>query len=149
MAAGNYIWYSNAIQQAISGGIDFTSDTFRLVITNGHTVNQEDTTYADISGDETSGTGYTAGGQEVTLSVSRSTTVTTIDASDETWSSSSFTGEYAHIVRDADANGSLASTDLLIGYVELEVGGTLTSSSGNFTVTTNASGALRITANTS
>ena len=147
MAAGNYIWYSNAIQQAISGGIDFTSDTFRLVITNGHTVNQEDTTYADISGDETSGTGYTAGGQEVTLSVSRSTTVTTIDASDETWSSSSFTGEYAHIVRQA--GGSLASGDLLIGYVELEVGGTLTSSSGNFTVTTNASGALRLTANTS
>ena len=49
-------------------------------------------------------------------------------------------------MRDADANGALASTDDLLAYCELEVGGTVSPSAAALTITMNASGLFTITA---
>lgn len=153
MAAGNFIWFGNALEAIGNKLIDFDADAFRLaLVTASWTPNQDtNATWTNISANEVAnGGGYTTHGKLLTATWSRSGHVVTLDFDDQSWASSTITAKYAVVVMDADANGALASTDLVVGYLDLiSGGGSASTTDGSFSVTINASGALRITAATS
>lgn len=149
MPAGNWIMYGHALEQIMDGGVDLDSNSFRMtLVTSSYTPSQNaDDAWSDISANEATGTGYTAGGKALTVTTTRSFNVVAIDCDDQSWTSSTITAKYAVIVKDADANGSLASTDVPVMYCNLETGGgSLSSSSGAFSVTINAAGLYTLTA---
>ncbi len=100
--------------------------------------------FDDVNTYEVSGaTGYTAGG--ITLSSKTSTydsanNVIILDAADVTWSSSTITARYAVVYDDSPATNG---TKPLIGYVDF--GSDQSSTNGNFTITWDATGIVRIT----
>lgn len=152
MAAGNWIMYGHALEKILDGTIDVANDSFRIVlVTSLYTPAQNtDDAWSDISANEVSGTGYTANGGAINLTVSRSANVVTIDGEDETWASSTITARYAVIVRDADSNGSLATTDIPLAYLLLDTTpADVSTTSADFTITMNANGIGQFTAATS
>ena len=148
MAAGAWKVYGSAAEKVAKGTLDLDNAAFRMVLVgSGYTPNQNTHgTWADASANETSGTGYTANGKLITQTVTRSNLVTTFDCDDQSWPGSTYTTKWALIVRDANADGTLASTDDLLAYCELEAGGTVSPSAAALTITMNASGLFTITA---
>lgn len=149
MPAGSWKVYGAALEAINKGTLDLDSNTFRMVlVTSSHTPNQSThSTFADISANEATGTGYTSSGKLLACTVTRSGLVVTFDCDDQSWTTSTITAKYAMIVRDADANGTLASTDSLLAFVDLETGGgSVSTTSGTFQITINASGVFTMTA---
>lgn len=128
-----------------SGGdspIDYLTDTIKCaLVTSSYTPNQ--TTHewwSDVSANETSGTGYSAGGATLaSKTISASSLVTTMDAADPSWASSTITARYAVFYKDTGTG----STSPLIAYADF--GGNISSTNGTFTVVLNASGLATIT----
>ena len=121
--------------------IDFLTDTIRCALcTSSYTPNQ--TTHewwSDIT-NEVVGTGYTALGVALaSKTISASSLVTTLDAADPSWSSSTITARYAIFYKDTGTAG----TSPLIAYADF--GGNISSTNGTFTVVLNASGLATIT----
>ena len=141
MAAGTFTLYGAAKENIAKALIDLDTDNFVVTLLGaGYTpsVNADDT-WSDISANEITGTGYTAGGAALaSVTVTRSGGTVTFDAADVSWSSSTITAKYAAIVKKAGA--SLDGTDLLLGYVELETGGTVSTTNGTLAIQWNASG---------
>lgn len=149
MPAGSWKVYGAALEAINKGTIDLDTNTFRMVLcTSSYTPNQSThSTWADASAAEVSGTGYTASGKLLTATVTRSSLVVTFDCDDQSWTTSTITAKYAIIVKDADANGTIASTDALVAYVDLETGGgSVSTTAGTFQITINASGVFTATA---
>jgi len=149
MPAGAFKVYGAAAEAIAKGTIDLDTNTFRMVlVTATHTPNQAThSTWADMSADEAVGTGYTASGKLLTCTVNRSALVVTFDCDDQSWAASTITAKYAVIVKDTDANGTIASTDALLAYCDLETGGgSLSTTAGTFAITINASGVFTVTA---
>ena len=149
MPAGAFKVYGAAAEAIAKGTIDLDTNTFRMVlVTATHTPNQAThSTWADMSADEVVGTGYTASGKLLTCTVNRSALVVTFDCDDQSWAASTITAKYAVIVKDADANGTIASTDAFLAYCDLETGGgSLSTTAGTFAITINASGVFTVTA---
>lgn len=149
MAAGAWKVFGHALEKYHDGTIDLDTDLFRLVlVTSSWTPNQStDDAWSDMSANEASGTGYTANGKALTQTLSRSGLVVTFDFDDQSWTSSTVTAKYAVVVRDADGNGALAAADIPLCYSDLDTGGgSLSSTSGPFSVTVHADGAFTATA---
>lgn len=149
MAAGAWKVYGAAVEKVSKGTLDLDTHTFRMVLlTSSYTPNQgTHATWTDASANELAAAGgYSTHGKLLTATVNRSSLVVTFDCDDQAWTSATFTAKYAAIVRDADANGALASTDDLLCYCELEAGGTVSPSAATLTVTINASGVFTLTA---
>lgn len=153
MAAGNFILYSAALEAINKGTLDLDSNTFRMVlVTSAYTPAQNThTAWSDISANEVAaGGGYSTHGKLLTCTVTRASNVVTFDCDDQAWTASTITAKYAVIVKDADANGALATTDVPLCYCDLSSGGgSLSSTSATFSVTINASGVFATTAATS
>lgn len=137
--------YGQFLSQALNKEIDWDTDTIKVaLLTNAYTPDQDAHNYLDdVVANEVSGTGYTAGGNTLankTNSYNSSTNVITLDADDTTWSSSTITARYAVIY---DATPATNATKPLIGYVDF--GSDQSSSNGNFTITWDATGIVRIT----
>lgn len=138
--------YGQFIQQSFNKEIDWDSDTIKVaLLTNSYTPDQDAHNYLDdVSSYEVTGaTGYTTGGATLankTNTYSSATNVIVLDADDVTWSSSTITARYAVIY---DATPSTAATKPLIGYVDF--GSDQSSSNGNFTITWDATGIVRVT----
>ena len=121
---------------------NITSSTIKCaLLTSAHTFNQETNDYwDDVSANEVSGTGYSAGGATLTsVTCAETTRVTTVDAADVSWGSSTITAEYAVIYESIGA----ASANPIIATIDFD--GEKSSSSGTFQITFNASGILTIT----
>ena len=149
MAAGNWLVYGAAAEAIGDGALDLDDNSFRMIlVTSTHTPNQSThSTYADVSANEVSGTGYTTFGQGLTCTWVRSGLVVTFDCDDQSWTGSTITAKYAVIVRDGDANGSLVAGDLLLCYCDLETGGgSISTTNGTLSITINASGVFTQTA---
>ena len=149
MPAGSWKVYGAAAEAIAKGTVDLDSNTFRMaLVTASHTPNQSThSTWADVSANEATGTGYTSSGKLLTCTVNRSALVVTFDCDDQSWAASTITAKYAIIVKDADANGALASTDALVAFCDLETGGgSLSTTAGAFAITINASGVFTLTA---
>jgi hypothetical protein len=137
--------YGQFLSQALNKEIDFDTDTIKVaLLTNAYTPDQDaHNYYDDVVANEVSGTGYTAGGNTLankTNSYNSATNVIVLDADDVTWSSSTITARYAVIY---DASPATNATRPLIGYVDF--GSDQSSSNGNFTITWDATGIVRIT----
>lgn len=152
MAASNFFLYGPALDAIMDGTIDLDNDSFRLaLVTSSYTPAQTTHgTWADVSANEVAdGGGYSTHGKALTVTTATSGLVTTVDADDQTWTSSTITAKYAVIVRDADANGALAGTDLVVAYCDLNSGGgSVSSTSASFIVAFNGSGVFAATAET-
>lgn len=136
-------WYGQALKAALNKEIDFDTDTIKVMLcTSTYAPNQDTHVYKDVSvTNEVTGTGYTAGGAALTtktITYDGATNVVKLDADDVTWASSTITARYAVIYDD-----SPASNKPLLGYVDF--GADQSSNNGNFTITWDAAGILKIT----
>lgn len=136
--------YGNFLLKALNKEVDFDTDTIKVaLLTSSYTPDQDaHDYYNDVSTYEVSGTGYTAGGNTLgskTATYDSATNVIVLDAADTTWSSSTITARYAVVY---DSTGT-SSTSTLIGYVDF--GSDQSSTNGNFTITWDATGIVRIT----
>lgn len=136
--------YGNFLLKALNKEVDFDSDTIKVaLLTSSYTPNQDTHDYFnDVSSNEVTGTGYTAGGITLaskTATYDSGTNVIVLDAADVTWSASTITARYAVVY---DSTGT-SSTSALIGYVDF--GSDQSSTNGNFTITWDSTGIVRIT----
>ncbi len=136
--------YGNFLLKALNKEVDFDSDTIKVaLLTSSYTPNQDTHDYFnDVSTYEVTGTGYTSGGITLaskTATYDSGTNVIVLDAADVTWSSSTITARYAVVY---DSTGT-SSTSALIGYVDF--GSDQSSTNGNFTITWDSTGIVRIT----
>ena len=140
MAEGDGLIYNNFKEQVMEGEFDLADDTIKVALLASYTpdIDTHDE-WSDVSGTEESGTGYTAGGEELA-----SKTVTqddgndrgVFDAADVTWSGLDVgTPAYAVMYDDTHAN------DLLIACWELG----RASNGGDYTLQWNASGIILLT----
>jgi hypothetical protein len=113
-----------------------------MLCTSAYTPNQDTDIYKDVvNPTESSGTGYSAGGTALaskTITYTGATNIIAMDAADVTWASSTITARYAVIYDDTPT-----SNKPLLGYVDF--GADQSSSNGNFTITWDANGILKIT----
>jgi hypothetical protein len=136
--------YGNFLAKALNKEVDWDSDTIKVaLLSSSYTADQDAHDYFnDVSSFEISGTGYTTGGVTLTsktITYDSANNVIVLDAADTTWSSSTLTARYAVIY---DSTGT-ASTSALIGYVDF--GSDQSSTNGNFTITWDSTGIVRIT----
>lgn len=150
MAAGNWYWFGAGLRAALKGDLDLDAGVRMVLVTASYTPDQEThDTWADASANEVAaGGGYSTHGKLANGVVGGTGLVANLDVDDLTWSAATLTAKYALLVRDADANGALASTDLLIGYLDLNEGGagSVSPVAGDLVISANVAGALRITA---
>ena len=114
----------------LNGEFDFSADTvqvFKIALyTSAATLNSSTTGYS--TDNEASGSGYTAGGETLTLSVNptQDAGIAYISFSNVTWTASSITARGALIYKaDGDTNPSVAVIDF---------GSEKTTSGGNFVI---------------
>jgi len=99
----------------LNGEMDFssgTSQTFKIALyTSSATLDATTTAYSTTN--EVSGTGYTAGGNTLSIAANPASSGTTafLDLADTTWSSSSITARGALIYKSATGNPAIAVID--------------------------------------
>lgn len=151
MAAGNVIPYTIGLQGINRGLIDLDTDTIVCVLlTSSYTPDRTaHDTWSDVSANEISGAGYTAGGEELgNKAVTHNAGTVKFDADDVSWAAATLSAKYAVLVKRAGA--SLAAGDLLVSYADLDTGGgSVTATASTFTVAWNAAGILTATGNAS
>ena len=112
-----------------------TADTFKIALFQGTvtgTYNATTTNYSNMTGnsDETSGTGYTAGGNTLTISNAPSSgaspaTTAWLSFSNTTWSTATISSSGAMIYNSSQGNRSVCV---------LNFGSVISSTAGNFTI---------------
>jgi len=136
---GNYMCTSFKVA-LLNGEMDFSSDTsqaFKIALYTSDATLTADTTVYSVT-DEASGTGYTAGGNTLTIATNptsdtaTSGTVAYLDFSDSSWTSSSITARGALIYKAGGTTPAVAVLDF---------GSEKTSSDSAFTITFPTSGA--------
>lgn len=124
----------------LDGEMDFSSDTaqtFKIALyTSSATLSAATTAYSATN--EASGTGYTAGGNTLTISANPTTSGTTafLDFADTTWAAATITARGALIYKSGGGNPAVAVLDF---------GSDKTSTAGDFTIqfpTADASNAI-------
>lgn len=109
------------------------------LMTSSHVFVAANNTWTAVSGNETSGTAYVAGGQVltgVTVTQNDGATQAVFTGSNVTWSSSTITAAFAVLY-----DNTLISKDLIACF---DFGGNQSSSNGNFTIQWNASGIITL-----
>lgn len=121
-------------------GYDYLSDTVKVALTTStNGISQTaDSVFADLT-NESSGTGYTAGGATLgTKTVGVASLTTTVDAADTTWTTVSITAGQAHVWDDTLTN----PVDPLICYQDF--GGNQVMVAADFVIQWNASGIFTV-----
>jgi hypothetical protein len=122
----------NSFKQELLGGVhDLDTDTLKVALikeTPSGTYGAATTNYSDVTGgsDEATGTNYTAGGQALdspVISLSGGTAF--VDFADEVFSNLTISADGAIIYNASQGNKAIAVFDF---------GGTVTSTSGDFTI---------------
>lgn len=137
MAAGNFTFYNSGKLNSLNGSIDADTDTLVMILlASGYTPDvAAHTTYADVSGSEIADADYSP--QVISgAAFTESAGTVNFDSDDVSFGTSvSIEAKYAVVVRRDGA--SLASGDLLLGYVDLNTGGgTVSSTNSDFAVNT-------------
>jgi hypothetical protein len=124
--------YNRALELWARGNIDFDTDTFRVMLTtSGYSENKDTHDFRDDVTNEVTGTGYSAGGNTVTVSVTLDTVNDRVDISlgGTTWPASTITARKAVYYK---SRGGAASADELVAVNDF--GSDVISSSGTFTL---------------
>jgi hypothetical protein len=114
------------------------------LLDSGHTPNHAlHDSYNDVSTDEFAGTGYTAGGAEITSkTLTLAAGVITFDGADVSWATSTITARYAVIYDNEPAGATDKKLILLIDFGEDK-----SSTASTFSLVWNASGIFTTTIN--
>lgn len=135
---------------ANGGPIDWDADPIFIMLVNSTYAALSDATKKthdfrdDITSYEISGTGYTAGGVQLTSpNVLTSGDSRAIDFADAAWTTSTITASGAVVFKRVGADMTTPENDPLICF--LDFGGSKSSSGGTFTVVFNASGLYSLT----
>ncbi|RJQ67327.1 MAG: hypothetical protein C4519_24330 [Desulfobacteraceae bacterium] len=130
-------------KKLFDGDIDLSADTIKVMLLDSNHVDDQDAQefIDDVSANEVSGDGYTAGG--ATLANKAVTQDNTdnegvFDADDVTWADSTITARYAVVYKDTGT----PSTSPIIQIIDF--GEDKVSSAGPFTITWNAEGILNL-----
>ena len=122
----------NSFKQELLGGVhDLDTDTLKVMLikqTPTGTYGESTRNYSDVTGntDEAVGTNYTAGGQVLdTATITRSGSTAFVDFDDEIFVNHTISADGAIIYNASKANRAVAVFDF---------GGTVTSTSGDFTL---------------
>jgi len=142
MAEGDGAIYNNFKEQILLGELDLGNgaDTIKVILVTGHTPNID--THAvltDVSGDEESGTGYTAGGETLAnqaVTQDDANDRADFDGDDVTWTGLDV-GTPSHAIMYDDTHAS----DYLIAYWEV----TTASNGGDYTLQWHSDGILLLT----
>lgn len=123
-------WYDKAPKDVFTGStsVNWASDTIKVaLLTNSYTPDRaNDHVWSDISTNEVSGTGYTAGGATLTTPTTAEVShVLSLKGDDSVWTVSTITARYAAIYDTSLSNR-------LLGYVDFGID--VTSTAGTFTV---------------
>jgi len=127
----------------LEGSINFLTDTIKvMLLTNTHTTNVDTQEFIDdVSANQVTGTGYTAGGAAIggkTSGVDNTANTGNIDGNNVTWDASggSLTARYAAIYKDTGTPG----TSPIIGIIDF--GSDKTAINNDFTIQWNAIGII-------
>jgi len=139
MASGIYNRFkANLMSGAVN--LDSGGDTIKVaLLDDNHSFVADHDTWSDVSANEISGTGYTAGGETLTnQSVTQDDTndKAVFDADDVSWTSATFTAYHAVLYDD-----TLASDDLICS---IDFGGAKSVSNGTFTIQWDADGIITL-----
>jgi hypothetical protein len=145
MAQGDLTVFEEFALDIGKGVHDFTSDTLKLALIDDSlapTAADATPAWGDYSANEVSGTGYTAGGKELTgVTFTEASGVATLDdTGNVTWSQNGAgpTDIYYAVLYNDDA-----ASDQAICFIDM--GGPVSLQDGDVTVTWNASGILTVT----
>lgn len=118
--------------------IDLEADTVKIaLLNNSHSFTATHNTWSQVSGNElASGNGYTTGGAALAGKAVTQAATTKWDATDATWTSSTFTAYHAVIYDDTHA-----TDDLICSF---DFSGAATVSSGTLTIQFHADGIITI-----
>jgi hypothetical protein len=138
--------YGNALLNLSKKVINLSTDALWIeLLTSTYTPAQATHQYESdltLASNEVVGTGYTAGGQQLTsVTVAQSSDVLTLSAANPSWASSTITARYAVVV---DKTPGTAATNPLICYIDF--GANVSSTAAAFTITWSGSGIMTITA---
>jgi len=114
--------------ELLSGTHNFASNTFKLALYTANPYTTGSTAYSSGAANQvgTSGTGYSTGGNTLTgNAVANQNNVATVDFTDTSWSSATFTAAFGVIYNSS-------ASDKLI--VVLDFGGSKSCSNGTFTI---------------
>lgn len=111
MATLTMKWYGEGIKAVHENDVDWLAGDIRVALLASTYTPAQGThsVWADVSANEVSGSGYTAGGQALaskTLTYDDATFRVTLDAADAVWDPSTITARYA-VIYDAKAGGHL------------------------------------------
>lgn len=135
MASGIYNRFkANTLKKIV----DLVNDDVKVaLLSNAYTFNPDHNVFADVSANEITGTGYTAGGNSLTgktVTQDNTNDKAVFDADDVSWTSATITARYAVLY-----DNTLATKDL-IGVVDF--GGDVSVTNGNLTIVWSANGIL-------
>lgn len=140
MAEGDGAIYNNFKEMVMEGEFDLADDVIKVALVTGYTpdIDAHDE-WADVSGNEESGTGYTTGGEELASKAVTQDDANdrgVFDAADVTWTGLDV-GTPSHAIMYDDTHAS----DLLIAYWELG----RASNGGDYTLQWNENGIILLT----
>jgi hypothetical protein len=132
--------FSAARKYLLDGTIDLDTDTIKVaLVTSAYTFNAANTVWADISTNEASGPGYTAGGQALAnIALTYDGSAAKFDADDTVWTSSTVTARWAIAYKSGTANG--LTNPLLCAYLLDDTPADVSSSNADFTIQWHANG---------
>ena len=132
------IIFNSAIRAALTGGVNFASDSFKMILLSavpGETEKDAWDFLSNVTTEIAAGAGYAAGGNAVVLTVAATDDVNNdveISAAPVAWPTSTITARAALIYK----NTGVAATSQVIGTIDF--GGTVASTNDTFTVTATA-----------
>lgn len=128
--------YNSAVRDTATGAIDFDTDTFWAMLTTAtYTENKDTHTKRSDVTNEVTGTGYSAGGQVITVSVAAVDTANdrvVITIGPVSWAASTITARKMVVYK---RRGGAATADELV-FVN-DFGSDVISANGTFTVAAN------------
>ena len=124
--------YNSVLTDLVNGDLDFAVDTFKLMLVGvGYTASKDGHDKRNDVSTEITGTGYTAGGNATTCTITNDTNKKIITFSSVSWPSATFTAAGGVIYK---SRGGASSADELIAY--LDFSGEVVSTGGTFSVST-------------
>lgn len=135
MASGVYNRFKANILNKV---VDMEADTLKvMLLDSNHSFTATNNVIGDVSANEISGTGYTAGGATLANGAVTQAATTKFDADDTSWTTATFTANHAVIYDD-----TVGTDDLIASY---DFGGAQAVSAGTFTISWHADGIITIT----
>lgn len=118
--------------------IDLEADTIKVALMDtNHTFTSTNNTWSQVSANEVSGTGYTAGGATLANKAVTQAATTKWDADDVTWSTTTIADASHAVVYD----DTMTNDDLIIS---IDFGGSQSTTAADFTIAWNAAGIVTI-----